>query len=301
MAVVRRVFVSGPREKYLDARTSGLRKAVLGEIEKLGYQLTAFGTPAGGVGLAARETWNRNEVIDAMRRCVGAVLLGFPYWRVTDGPRPTGLVTEYCHYEGALASMLGLPILALLESGTAERGAFDPRGGTPVLAVPADATAEWVATTDFRDFLANWSEQVKQRRDVFLGYTTSAMHVARTIRDTLEAADVTVLDWARDFRKAGSILSEIQNAAGRCSAAILLFTRDESLAQIAPDNTPPRDNVLLEAGYFASAKGKERVLIVREPAAKMPADLGGDIFVSLRPGEEKEVLVDVLEFVRNRL
>ena len=301
MAVVRRVFVSGPREKYLDARTTGVRRAVLGEIEKLGYQLTAFGTPTGGVGLAARETWNRNEAINAMRRCVGAVLLGFPYWRVTEGPRSTSLVTEYCHYEGALASMLGLPILALLESGAAERGAFDPRAGTPVIEVPADATADWAATPDFRDFLANWSEQVKQRRDVFLGYTTSATHVARTIRDTLEAAGVTVVDWARDFRKAGSILSEIQDAAARCSAAILLFTRDESLAQSAPDNTPPRDNVLLEAGYFASAKGKERVLIVLEPGAKMPADLGGDIYAALRPGEETAVLVDVMEFVRDRL
>jgi hypothetical protein len=301
MTVVRRIFVSGPREKYLDARAAGLRRAVLSEIEKLDYEITAFGTLAGGTGLAARETWNRDEAIDKMRRCVGAVLLGFPYWRVTDGPRSTGMVTEYCHYEGALASVLGLPILALLESGTAERGAFDSRAGSPVLEVSADATAEWVATMDFRDFLANWSEQVKQRRDLFLGYTTSATPVATAIRDTLEAAGVTVIDWARDFRGAGSILSEIQNAAARCSGAIFLFTRDESLAQSAPDDTPPRDNVLFEAGYFVSAKGKERVLIVREPGAKMPADLGGDVFASLRPGEEATVLEDVMKFVRDRL
>jgi predicted nucleotide-binding protein len=301
MGVLRRIFVSGPREKYLDARTRALRGAVLGEIEKLGYQLTAFGTPTGGVGLAARETWNRSEAIDAMRRCVGAVLLGFPYRHVMDGGRLTGLATEYCHYEGALASMLGLPILALLESGTAERGAFDPRAGNPVIEVPADATAGWAATPDFQNFLAGWSEQVRQRRDLFLGYTSSAADVARTIRDSLEAAGVTVIDWARDFRKAGSILSEIQNTAARCSGAILLFTRDESLVQGASEATPPRDNVLLEAGYFASAKGKERVLIVREPDAKMPADLGGDIYVPLRPGEEAMVLASVMQFVRERL
>ena len=58
---------------------------------------------------------------------------------------------------------------------------------------------------------------------------------------------------------------------------------------------------LLEAGYFISAKGKERVLIVREPGAKMPADLGGDIYASLRPGEEAALLVDVMQFVRDRL
>jgi predicted nucleotide-binding protein with TIR-like domain len=301
MTVVRRVFVSGPRSKYLDTRTAALHRAILHEIEKLGYQLTAFGTPAGGAGLAMRETWNRDEAIAAMRRCVGAVLLGFPYWRVTDGPRHTGLATEYCHYEGALASILGLPVLALLESGTAERGAFDPRAGTPVIEVPADATAEWTATTNFQEFLANWSEQMKQRRDVFLGYTTSATPVAIVIRDALEVAGVTVVDWARDFRKGGTILSEVQDAAMRCTGAILLFTRDESLAQAMPDSTPPRDNVLLEAGYFVSAKGKERVLIVREPGAKMPADLGGDIYAALRPGEEAAVLGDVMAFVHDRL
>jgi hypothetical protein len=301
MAAIRRIFVSGPRERYLNSRTAGLRRAILGEIESLGYELTAFGTPAGGVGLPVRGAWDRNRAIDAIRRCVGAVLLGFPYWQVKDGGRETGLVTEYCHYEGALASVLGLPILALLETGTAARGAFDSRVGTPVLDVPADATGEWVATTEFRDFLANWSEQVRQQRDVFLGYTTSAAPVATAVREALETAGVTVIDWARDFRGAGSILSEIQNAAERCSGAIFLFTRDQTPARSAPDETPPRDNVLFEAGYFASAKGKERVFIVREAGAKMPADLGGDIYASLRPGEEAAVLEDVLKFVRDRL
>jgi predicted nucleotide-binding protein len=42
----------------------------------------------------------------------------------------------------------------------------------------------------------------------------------------------------------------------------------------------PRDNVVFEAGYFVNAKGKERVLVIREEGAKMPADLGGDIYAS---------------------
>jgi predicted nucleotide-binding protein len=43
----------------------------------------------------------------------------------------------------------------------------------------------------------------------------------------------------------------------------------------------PRDNVVLEAGYFIRAKGKDRVLIVREAGAKLPADIGGTIYASL--------------------
>jgi len=44
----------------------------------------------------------------------------------------------------------------------------------------------------------------------------------------------------------------------------------------------PRDNVVFEAGYFIGLKGKRNVLIIRESGCKMPADLGGDIYASLR-------------------
>jgi predicted nucleotide-binding protein len=80
-------------------------------------------------------------------------------------------------------------------------------------------------------------------------------------------------------------LQEIEEAAERCSAGIFLFTTDDKLLDEAlADKAVPRDNVIFEAGYFINAKGKDHVLIVREAGAKMPADLGGDIYASL---EEK--------------
>ena len=51
----------------------------------------------------------------------------------------------------------------------------------------------------------------------------------------------------------------------------------------------PRDNVVLEAGYFAAFRGRERVLIVREEGAIMPADLSG-IYVALRDREDPSSL-----------
>jgi hypothetical protein len=300
MPPAHRVFVSGPRERYLDDRTRQLRAAILRDLE-LSYELVAFGTPAGGAGIVAGVTWNRFEVIQAMRRCVGAVLLGFPYSPPAGRKRKSGYVIEYCHYEGALAAMLHLPILALLESGMPARGVFDPRAGNTVLDVPADATAAWVTGPEFRNFAGVWSEQVKRRRDVFLGYSTPASAVARTIRARLEGQGVALIDWERDFRKGAGILSEIEDAAARCSAAILLFTRDELLHADAAGLAPPRDNVLFEAGYFTSKMGKERVLVVREDDAKMPADLGGDIYVSFRNGETEKMLSGVMEFIRDRL
>jgi predicted nucleotide-binding protein len=111
----------------------------------------------------------------------------------------------------------------------------------------------------------------------------------------LEGKGFSVLDWARDFRPAGAtILEEIERAANRCRCAVFLFTKDDELEKYAQAkasfNAVPRDNVLLEAGYFTQARGKERVAIVREQGAKMPADLGGIIYLSL---ENKNQLLTV--------
>ena len=67
---------------------------------------------------------------------------------------------------------------------------------------------------------------------------------------------------------------------------------------------PPNPILPVVRRIFVSGpreKRVESVLIVREPGAKMPADLGGDIYASLRPGEEAALLVDVMQFVRDRL
>jgi predicted nucleotide-binding protein len=53
------------------------------------------------------------------------------------------------------------------------------------------------------------------------------------------------------------------------------------LAQGDVNYAVSRDNVIFEAGYFANSKRKDRVLIIREDGAKMPADLGGNIYVHL--------------------
>jgi predicted nucleotide-binding protein len=58
----------------------------------------------------------------------------------------------------------------------------------------------------------------------------------------------------------------------------------------AGENAIPRDNVVLEAGFFMSAKGKFRVLMVREKGSKIPADLGGDIYASLEDKSDINLL-----------
>ena len=59
-----------------------------------------------------------------------------------------------------------------------------------------------------------------------------------------------------------------------------MFTRDDPLEGDG-QRAAPRDNVVFEAGYFANSKGHSRILVILETDAKMPADLGGQIYAPL--------------------
>ena len=83
-----------------------------------------------------------------------------------------------------------------------------------------------------------------------------------------------------DFHAGGTILGEIERARARCSCGIFLFSEDDPL-EGREGAAAPRDNVVFEAGYFMSAKGPPRCLIIRAGKAKMPADVGGTIYLPL--------------------
>jgi hypothetical protein len=283
MAIKRRVFISSPRDPRLDRRRNELKWAIVNEIEKLGYEAQVFGSNDGGRGLATK-TWSPDEADRVMRRCVGAAILGFPIWTFQATDETVSLVSEYCHYEGALARAYRLPILGVLEAGVKERVFFLPYGGDPSIQVPAQADHTWVSGPDFGAFIGSWIDKLEKRRDIFLGYSSGSHATAQSVKKYLEETlQVSVLDWYTDFAPAGSILADIQEAESRCSAAIFLFTGvDTQMAEDGIERAVPRDNVLFEAGYFVNAKGKDRVLIVRENDTKMPADLGGDIYALLK-------------------
>ena len=103
---------------------------------------------------------------------------------------------------------------------------------------------------------------------------------------------------ARRLRAGGLDPRADRRSGAASSAGIFLFTKDDK-GEFAD---APRDNVVFEAGFFASAKGKERVLIVREEGSKMPADLGGDIYALLEKHSDIESVKPVLKsFIEKRL
>ena len=81
-----------------------------------------------------------------------------------------------------------------------------------------------------------------------------------------------------------------------------MFTKDDDLVSGDTQYAAPRDNVIFEAGYFMQAKSRDRVLMIREQDAKMPADVGGSIYLSLRDRTDiTSIHTGLRNFVENRL
>lgn len=308
-----RIFVSVPDDRHLNARRRGLKQAIIGAVAKQGFAVDGFEREQFGAGLPFNsETWTVAKAQERIRRCDGVLILALARMHVQianaeNGKRslqvlPTSpLPTAYNHLEGALALAQHLPVFILFEEKMDRIGIFD--SGSKPASIPAKADSTWIKSKVFQEHLRAWSQEIHKRRDVFLGYCSKADSCARGIRKYLESQRFTVLDWARDFRPAGAtILEEIERAANTCRCGIFLFTKDDELEVNAKGKASfdavPRDNVLLEAGYFTQARGKDRVAIVREKGAKMPADLGGIIYVEL---ENRKNLLPVKRALRRFL
>jgi hypothetical protein len=272
----KRVFVSSTNNKGLDQRRRGLKAAILAKIREAGYEPQEFWES----GITENLSWSFENLDRVMRKCVGAVVFGFPRWTLSQPPHETKLVGEYNHYEGAVALTHGLPVLLLAEEGVEDRGIVWTGGGKTITYVPENADKNWADGADFTKRFNAWLRELGARKDVFLGYCSKSAGTAAQIQLRLEKLKASVLNWAMDFRAGGSILSEIENARAACSCGVFLFSEDDPL-EGTTGGAAPRDNVVFEAGYFMNAKGPERCLIIRYGEAKMPADVGGAIYVHL--------------------
>ncbi len=299
MSYKRRVFISFVNPDLLDDRRRAMQDRIVQRVEQLGLQPEMFFR----AGTAAALAWSLQNAVDTMRRCVGAVVVAFPRWRVPeeDG-REYRLTSEYAQIEGAVATTLRLPLLIVAERGLVDRGITWTGAGHPILYMPEDAKTEWLDSDAFRQRFGVWSDQVAERSDLFLGYSSKARSTAQAVHLFLtERLGLRVRNWEIDFAAAGIILDEIETAARLCSGGIFLFTKDDAL-EGNEVRAAPRDNVVFEAGFFAAAKGRERVLIIREDGAKMPADLGGNIYLTLADRNDVRPIESAIrDFVERRL
>lgn len=292
----RRVFVSVTSNRYLDDRRKNLKMAILNKIREEDLEPQEFWES----GMPENLAWSFANVDRVMKRCIGAIVIGFPR-RAFDAPTAVRLVGEYNQYEGAVALSHNLPVFLLAEIGVENSGIVWTGGGKTITFIPEDAQATWVEETEFQKGFRSWSRDVNSRKDVFLGYCSQNAGTAALIETRLARTGATVLNYMMDFRSGASILNEIADASTRCSAGIFLFAENDPL-EGSDGNAAPRDNVVFEAGYFMSSKGPDRCLIIREGNAKMPADLGGAIYLHLKgPGDIASIESRLMRFLDENL
>jgi predicted nucleotide-binding protein len=304
MVLKRRIYVSSPfPDNLVEDRHRTVRAAVIEMLMGAGYEPQEFGVS--GIPFEKGMNWTVKDSIDVMVRCRGAVVLAFPRWRFVDEQgNHVFSVNAYNHIEGALALANDVPTLIITSEevhGVYDVGIIGQGTGKLMAVIPRDGDARWLRSTWFQNLFAAWKRQIEERKDIFFGYCSQAKATALDIIRFLGTLGVSVLDWQIDFTGGASIMQQIEQAAA-CSLGVFLFTKDDELAGPTEYVAAPRDNVVFEAGYFVRAIGKERVLIIREAGAKMPADLGGDIYLHLKDRKETATIETRLrKFIEDRL
>ncbi len=298
--VKRRVFVSLTHDKHLDKRQSSVKWGIVQRVIDAGYEPHMFfpTVPERFAATVHSEVpWTGEKVRETVCGAVGAVMIGYPRWIGGEVKH----ASEYTHYEAGVARTIGIPVLHVLEKGIPQRGGFD-KSLAQICEVPSDADESWLRGQYFEQSFRTWCTRLKERSDVFLGYSSKSAGTAKNLMRVLKEKGARVLDW-QGF-DTGTILEQIKEAADHCTGGVFLFTADDDLAEGKPEIASPRDNVLFEAGYFIHSKGHKRVLIIRESgekrSAKMPADLGGAIYAPLPDLRNIEALDQQLDrFIEN--
>jgi hypothetical protein len=267
------------------------------KLKKDGLEPQIFGSLGDVTGMSGK----MDEIIAFMKKCQGAVVLGLPRHSFYGNDHVIRMITEYSHIEGIMALQSKIPLLTLKEFDVAGRGIVDQRGGHFVLQFQADIS--WLENDKrFNDQYKIWVEKIKKRHHIFFGYSGKAKGTAAMIINFLRVNGIQVLDWATNFGASGTILQKIEDADSKCLGGLFLFTKDDEILSGDSKQAAPRDNVIFEAGYFMNSKGENQVLIIREDEAKMPADLGGHIYLMLKDRNDiSSIETQLLKWIQDNL
>lgn len=281
MSQAYRIYISAPADSNLSSEQLILKRSIIGAIKKEGFEPQEFFAS----GLSQAMAWSFENAELVMSRCHGAAILAFARWLAVhakeEGLEPSFyLPSEYSHFEGALAFTRRLPRLVITDVRVRTAGITSLAQG-PVIFWPEGFGAAGTEEEWFRSQFDPWAAQVRSRPHVFLGYCSAARSTATELTMFMEhELGLQVQNYAMDFLAGPTIYEQIEAAARVCACGIFLFTNDDPLE--GKEGAAPRDNVVFEAGFFLRAIGRGRVAVIREEGAKMPADLGGNVYISLK-------------------
>lgn len=294
----KRVYVSVPRDHNLDQRQRAFKHLIYAELRRNGLEPQEFQV----CGLPTRAPYTFEGVREVMSRCHGVLILAFARWVDPVGGHGVAIPTVWNHFEGAFAVALRKEILVITEEHVAEDGITWAGGSQIILRAPQNADRQWLEDGYAKPQIEAYINAVKQIDDVFLAYSSKATGTAALISRFLTSRGVAVRDWQIDFAPGPTILEELQSAVRNSLGAIMLLTKDDEFAAGSAYKAAPRDNVVFEMGMFMEAKGRNKVLVILEEGAKLPADVGGGIYIPLTDRNNIDALqVRMLDFIDNRI
>lgn len=122
------------------------------------------------------------------------------------------------------------------------------------------------------------SQRMKDiRRTLFIGSSTDGLPVAKAIRANLESLFKIEIWNEGVFELMRSTLDGLFIAGERFEFAILVLSPDDVIECDGEKMKAPRDNVVLELGFFLGVLGRERTFIVHEKSdgLKLPTEIAG--------------------------
>lgn len=130
------------------------------------------------------------------------------------------------------------------------------------------------------------SEQLPSTNSVFIvhGHDEAAkLQVARF----LEKINIQPVILQEQINKGSTVIEKFEDFASRAGYAVVLITGDD---YGHPKDDPPsirlrpRQNVLLELGYFFAKLGRERVFVLKRNDVELPSDIFGLVYVEFDQG-----------------
>lgn len=118
------------------------------------------------------------------------------------------------------------------------------------------------------------------KNSVFLvhGHDEGAMHgVARF----LEQLGVTPVILQEQINRGMTVIEKFEDFADRAGFAVVLMTPDDYGYRVNAEEEKkhrPRQNVVLELGYFAAKLGRERTFVLTKGTVEMPSDVLGLVY-----------------------
>ena len=130
-------------------------------------------------------------------------------------------------------------------------------------------------------------EALPEMNSVFVvhGHDDGALHAVARFLEKLGVEPVILRE---QINKGMTIIEKFEDFANRAGFAVILMTPDDYGYPKSQENLRrlrPRQNVLLELGFFAARLGREKSLVLTKGDLELPSDILGLVYEKLDDGE----------------